>query len=368
MGKHAALIGKLIGILVTLGVLALVVAWLAGVFHETIPPGHTPPPERKLGDRATVTVTARRTPVVVEALGSLRARVRTTVAPEIPGRIDAITVRSGDRVKAGDVLIRLAVEDQQRRVRQAEEAQQAATARLDEARRDFERTQRLFAEGATTQAAFDAAGARLATLEAETRRAAEAVAEAQVVLSYATIRAPRSGQIVDRLVQPGDVVQAGTPLLVMYDPGTLRLESPVPEQLAVRLKRGAQLPVRIDALGRRFEATIDEIVPQADVASRSFLVKAVLPTDPVLFEGMFGRLLIETDEREVLCLPRRAVQSIGQLDFVEVVTEREILERRFVKLGSPALCPAEHVEVLSGIAAGTTVALPEAAAKQSSAS
>jgi RND family efflux transporter MFP subunit len=353
---------KIVGILVTIGLLAVVVAWLAGVFHETIPPAEAGPQRPPVGDRATVAVRTTTTPVVVEALGSIQAKQRTTIAPEIPGRIVEITVRAGDRVAEDEVLIRLATADQERRVRQAERALEAVQARLREAERDFARTTRLLEEQATTQAAYDTAVARLEALRAEAEQAAEAVAEAEVVLGYATVRAPRAGRIVDRFAQPGDVVQAGTPVLSMYDPGTLRLEAPVAERVALALEPGMTLPVRIDALDRTFDATIDEIVPQADAASRSLLVKVLLPEEPTLFEGLFGRLLIQTGERDMLCIPRAAVQSVGQLDFVEVVRDDETLERRYVTLGERRGCGAGAVEVLSGVAAGATLALPEPAA------
>lgn len=361
MKPVVARVFKIAGLLVTIGLLAGVVAWLAGVFHETIPPAEAGPQRPPVGNRATVTVRTTTAPVVVAALGSIQAKLRTTIAPEIPGRIVEITVRAGDRVAQDDVLMRLATADQERRVNQAERVLEAARARQREAERDFARATRLLAEQATTQAAYDTAAARLEALRAEAQRAAEAVAEAQVVLGYATVRAPRAGRIVDRFAQPGDVVQAGTPVLSMYDPGTLRLEAPVAERVALTLAPGMTLPVQIDALDRTFEATIDEIVPRADAASRSLLVKVMLPAEPMLFEGLFGRLLIQTGEREMLCVPRAAVQSIGQLDFVEVVRDDETLERRYVTLGERRGCGDGAVEVLSGLEAGARLALPEPA-------
>jgi len=143
---------------------------------------------------------------------------------------------------------------------------------------------------------------------------------------------------------------------VLYDPASLRLEVPVMENLAVRLQRGDSLTVRIDALERDVEAVVDEIVPQAEAASRSFLVKVALAPGEGLYEGMFGRLRIPSGVRRHLCLATAAIQTIGQLQFVDVVRpDGKTLERRFIttgRLGMP-----ERVEVLSGVEAGDRVLL-----------
>ena len=190
---------------------------------------------------------------------------------------------------------------------------------------------------------------------AEEARAAETVREAEVLLSYTVIRAAKNGRIVDRSAEPGDVAQPGIPILVLYDATSLRLEAPVMEHLAVKLQIGETLNVYIDALQREFQATVDEIVPQADAPSRSFLVKASLPKSEDLYEGMFGRLRIPAGERRHLCLATDAVVRIGQLEFVDVVLPDGTIERRLIKTGTLGM-PGRQ-EVLSGVQAGEKVLL-----------
>ena len=128
------------------------------------------------------------------------------------------------------------------------------------------------------------------------------------------------------------------------------------ENLAIRLKAGDPLTVQIDALdNRQVPAEIDEIVPQAEIASRSFLVKVKLPRSDDLFEGMFGRLRIPMGTRRHLCLHTAAIQTIGQLDFVDIVDSDGTLERRFVRVGRYG--DPDHREVLSGLKAGARVLL-----------
>ena len=109
----------------------------------------------------------------------------------------------------------------------------------------------------------------------------------------------------------------------------------------------------VDAHKREYSATVDEIVPQADAPSRSFLVKASLPKSDDLYEGMFGRLLIPAGERRHLCLNTEALINVGQLEFVDVVLPDGNIERRLIKTGQ--LGTPGRQEVLSGVEAGERV-------------
>jgi RND family efflux transporter MFP subunit len=181
------------------------------------------------------------------------------------------------------------------------------------------------------------------------------VAEAKAMLSYTEIRAPKSGRIVDRLAEPGDTARPGEPLLRLYDATSLRLEAPVKEELAIRLEVGQNLDVYIDALERTVSGTVDEIVPQADAPSRSFLVKVAVPRSDDLYEGMFGRLRIPAGRRRHLCLAMDAIRQVGQLEFVDVLLPDGTLEQRFIKTGRVGM--PGRVEVLSGLEAGEKVVL-----------
>jgi RND family efflux transporter MFP subunit len=140
-------------------------------------------------------------------------------------------------------------------------------------------------------------------------------------------------------------------LLRLYAPQQLRLEANVRESLASRLARGQPLVARIDALDQQFEVTVDEIVPSADPGSRSFVVKVNLPTQPNLYPGMFGRLLIRTGRRETLYIPQQAIAQFGQLEFVQLVTDQGVV-RRYIRTGRAI---KDQVEVLSGLQPGEQI-------------
>ena len=341
----------------TAGLVALVlaIAWLAGTFETKITPSTPTAESVPLANQPTDLVHEVTKDYIEEAVGTLKAASRTVVSAKVLARIEEITVSAGDQVSEGDVLIRLDSQDLQARLKQADQAVIAATATRKEAETSHQRNKRLVEQNAVSRSEFDKSTRHLEVSRAEELRAQQAVIEAKVMLAYATINAPRSGRIVDRLAEPGDTSRPGEPILVLYDATSLRLEAPVVEHLAVKLRAGDKLDVYIDALDREVESTIDEIVPQADAPSRSFLVKASIPRSDDLFEGMFGRLRIPAGQRRHLCLATNAIHKVGQLEFVEVVTSDGNIEKRFIKTGRLGM--PSRIEVLSGLKAGERVVL-----------
>lgn len=335
--------------------LVLVIAWLAGSFREKIPAGEADALIRRLSGEPTDTVHEVTKDYVEEAVGTLKAASRTVISAKVLATILSIEVSAGDEVQVGETLVQLDREQLEAQNKQATQVLAAARANRQEAETSFRRIEGLLQQEVATQSEFDQARRRLEVAKADELGAEQAVRESEVLLSYATLTAPKAGRIVDRLAEPGDTARPGEPILVLYDARSLRLEAPVLEHLALKLRVGEKLMVYIDAMEREVEATVDEIVPQADAPSRSFLVKASVSPQDNLFEGMFGRLRIPAGERRHLCLATDAVQHIGQLQFVDVVRENGELERRMIRTGLVGI--PGRIEVLSGLSAGERVVL-----------
>lgn len=349
---------RFLPLVIGLAVMVVVIAWMSGFFNERMEPGRVEAQKRQPHPEQDIELVQEVTKdYFEEAVGTLKSAARTVVSSKVLARIEDITVSAGDEVQQGEVLVKLDSGELESRLHQAEEMLSASEATRSEADATLERARRLREESpnALSQERFDEIRARAEVSRAEVARNTQAINEAQVLMSYATIRAPLDGRVVDRQAEPGDMAQPGQPLLVLYDAAALRLEAPVSESLAVQLKSGDKVMVHLDAVDRTVEAVIDEIVPQAAAPSRSFLVKAALPGAPDLYEGMFGRMLIPVGPRQFLCLPRRAVQRIGQLEYVDVVTDDNTMERRYIRTGREGI--PGHVEVLSGLNAGDRVAL-----------
>jgi RND family efflux transporter MFP subunit len=359
MAKLALKAALYVAGLVLVAGLGLAIAWWAGMFEEKIEPGQTEVvagPPGPLEDYVVDQVHAVEQAYYAEAVGTLKAASRTQISARVMAEINDIKVRAGDFVEKDDVLIELDRAALERRQSQAEAERAAANAAVVQAKADFERAEALRKESssAISRQQLDQYSYQYEAAKAKLSGAEEALAEASVLLSYTTIKAPKSGTIVERLAEPGSVAQPGVPLLEIYDPTSLRLEVPVMENLAIKLKEGDELAVKIDALDEDFVATVDEIVPQAEAASRSFMVKVKLPPSADLFEGMYGRLMIPAGQRLHLCLNAEAIERIGQLEFVYVVDANgKNPERRYIKTGR--FGRPGRVEVLSGLKANENV-------------
>ena len=169
--------------------------------------------------------------------------------------------------------------------------------------------------------------------------------------------APFAGIVVDKTVQPGDTVAPGQVMLSLYDPSQMQLVASVRESLAKRLQVGQMLMARLESLGFECQATISEMVPKADISSRSFEVKVTGPCPAGVYSGMFGRLMLPLDDEQLLLIPVNTIQRVGQLTYVQVASGEQLV-RRSVQVGRVF---DERVEILAGIQVGERVFVPNSA-------
>jgi RND family efflux transporter MFP subunit len=332
--------------------LTLLLLVLAGVFRSKVDTSRQISPDtQSAAGETTAVVRLIRQPRTETAVGSVEPVHEAAVASKLLARVVEVKVAAGQTVTQGDILVRLDDADLRSRLEQAESAVRAAASRDQRAKADYARAAKLVASKVVTQAEFDQITSELKTADAELRRSQQAVEEARVLLDYATIRAPLTGVVIDKRVEAGDTVSPGQVLVTLYEPNRMQLVATVRESLAERLKVGDEVRARLDALGHDCPATIREIVPQSEAASRSFTVKVTGPCPPGIYSGMFGRIFIPLSDEEVLIVPRDAVMRVGQLTLVDVV-EGENVSRRSVQLGREL---PEGYEVLSGLRAGEKV-------------
>ncbi len=336
---------------------AVTVAWLSGSCGPKIRPGEvTDDSSATAAGGSLVAVERSIVPVVETASGTIQSARHTTVSSRILARIEAVRVRAGSDVKEGDVLVVLDARDLEARVREAREAGAAARSQLDLATSEMRRIEQLREAGVAPQRELDRVRSARQVAAAEVERAGQRLRDAEAGLSHAEIRSPVSGRVVDRLAEPGDTAAPGSPLLHVYDPGLLRLEAPVRESLAQHLAVGQRVAVIVEAAGEQLAGEVEEIVPQAEPGSRTFLVKVRFPPSPRILAGMFGRIGVPAGERARLRVPETAVERIGQLEFVTAVVPDGSAERRLVTTG--ARDADGKIEVLSGLGADESVRLP----------
>jgi len=285
----------------------------------------------------------KKRPAAEEVVGTVRARLRATIEAKLSGRILELPVTAGDRVRKGNLLVRLDAREVQARLEQAR-------ARLEQAGRDRRRLANLLKRHAVTRSRYDDA-------EAAYRVARAAVEEAETMLDHATVAAPFDGVVSAKLADVGDLAAPGKPLLVVEDPAALQVEAFVSEALIGRLHTGDTLNVTAAGLPASLPATVAEIAPAADPATRTFRVKLDLPRSSRLRIGQFVRVAVPVGEVTAPHVPAAAVVVRGQLEMVFVVEDARA-HMRLVKTGKHT---GNDLEILSGLEGGERVAVDGAA-------
>ena len=303
-------------------------------------------------------------PDVVEAVGTLRAAETSQLAAQMMGTIVEIRVHEGDRVHRGQVLAVLDAAQPRASLDRATAADLAAQQEIAASDSDFalaeatfKRYQILYDKKSVSPQEFDEVKARYQGAQArrDMTRAGQAQAKAtlqqtRTALSYTHILAPFDGLVTEKKADVGTLASPGMPIFTVEDLRRYRLEATVNETDLRYVRQGQLVPLIIDALGdREVKGKVVEIVPAADPASRSFLVRVELPSDAALRSGLFGRAQFARGQRSALLIPRTAVIERGQLQGIYVLDQNRIASLRYITLGKPS---AGQVEVLAGLQGG----------------
>ena len=303
-------------------------------------------------------------PVNVRSTGTIHARETAIVSAQVMGRIQQVLVRAGDNVRAGQTLVvlddaalRASADQAQAAVRAAQGQQAAAQTDANLAASTLERYRQLQAEKSVSPQEMDeitrraeAAAARVEAARAQTEAAHAQVNGARAMLGYARLFAPFSGVVTARMADPGSMAMPGVPLLQVDQAGALQLEAPVDESAIGAIHKGMQAKVILDgASSTEITGTVAEIVPDADPASHSFLVKIDLPSSSQLRAGIYGTADFANGTRQAILIPRTAVVLRGSLACVYILDGQGIAQLRYLTLGEQQ---GNLVEVLSGISPG----------------
>ena len=280
------------------------------------------------------------------AVGTVRLRREIDLGFTTPGRIAAIAVEEGDRVRKGQLLAALDTTTVG-----ADLA--AAAAERTRAQADLTRARDLFAKGWLTRARLDSA-------EAAYRAAAAATSSAQFAASTARIMAPADGHILRRFAEVNQVVNAGTPVISFGDNRDgFVLRVPITDVQAAGIIRTGSVPIDIAALGPAPRAArIIEVAGRADDRTGTFAVELALPPDPALRSGQIGHatLSMRSSGPEAILVPSSAVFAARAGEaFVYVLDAdgKRVKHRRIVT----GPMNDRGVAVLAGLEAGERVAV-----------
>jgi RND family efflux transporter MFP subunit len=291
--------------------------------------------------------------VNVPVEGSVVARNRAEITTRMMARVSDLAADLGSRVGAGQVLLRLGNEDIAANRAKAEAAVTVAQAGRDEAEKHADRMDALLAQDVVPQVQRDQAHLQLTQAESQVAMAMATLREVETAGSYASIRAPFSGEVVARYIDEGDVAAPGMPLLVVEEAGPREGRLAVPVDAAAALEVGST--VKVTTLGgRETEAPVRAVAAGADPMSKTVEVRVTLPADwPT---GVSVTALIPGGTSRAVTIPTSAVVRRGQLTGVRVVTS-DGATLRWIRLGR--VVGGDRVQVLSGLNPGDEIVVPE---------
>ncbi|EIK0772083.1 multidrug efflux RND transporter periplasmic adaptor subunit VmeY [Vibrio alginolyticus] len=282
-------------------------------------------------------------------IGRIEAVEDTNITAQISGYLKARHFEEGQMVEKGQLLYSIEPSSFEAQVASAKAALAQAKAALKKAELDHTRGKNLLPRGSISQSEFDALTAALLGARAELEAANAQLKLAEVNLSYTQIRAPFSGRISDTKVSTGDLVSPSSGVLttlVSLDPVHTSFSVSERERLAMGMDQvkgdGSAESNRVEVQlelenGQFFEhlGKLDFLGNRIDTKTGTIAMRALVPNpDQKLLPGQHVKVnLRDKNTKDVIVIPRRAVQTDLEGDFVMVMAEGSVAERRNVELG-----------------------------------
>lgn len=351
--------------LIVIGVALLVFAMQASPEPAEAGPAEPEDTEPVLQISATETSTLvpQRLEQRLRVTGTLSPVEKAQLSSQVNAPVLRIAVRPGDTVEEGDVLVEMDATDLTNQLNQLTNTARATQAQLTLAQNSLDRGVRLAEQGLSPassieelRANVEAQSASLATQEWQIRAAERAVANA-------VVRAPFSGQVSARSVEPGQYVSVGTPLVTLVDLTALEMQANLPVNAATLVKAGQAVTIEVDSAEPfSLQGTVDRINPVALDATRTLPVYIrVTGPDTRLRGGLFATGYIVINARDnALSVPAESVRSDAEGDFVLRLEDDHLVRQPVTVAGEWE--SGTRLEIADGLAIGDTLVsapLPE---------
>ncbi len=291
---------------------------------------------------------------VLAISGPLKAVNSAFIKARVAGELQGLRVREGDFVKAGDIIARVDSTEFQARVRQAQQQAESSKAQVDIAKRSFDNNRSLVEQGFISKTALDSSMATLSSAEANFRAAQAGADVAGKSLDDTVLRAPISGQVAQRLAQPGERVAIDARIVEIVDLSRLELEASLSaaDSLGVSVGQTAQLTV--EGAARPLSARIVRVNPSAVAGSRAVLAYLALESNSGLRQGLFAQGTLSTGSLRALAVPLNAVRTDKPQPYVQWVNKGQV-EHQTVELGPRGDVNQQSMVAVKGVAEDATI-------------
>ncbi|GAB5605261.1 efflux RND transporter periplasmic adaptor subunit [Sideroxyarcus sp. TK5] len=287
--------------------------------------------------------------------GVVEATRQSTVSAQISGRVKAIFFDVGDRVSKGQILLKIDEREAEQALAGSRAQLSQAQAALQNARLNYERSQELFKQKFISQAALDKARSDYEMAKAQAEASEAGAQQSALAQSYTSVIAPYAGVVSARMVEMGEMVTVGKPLMTGFDPAQLRVIASVSQDKLKDIGARPKVTVEVPSLNRWVHAATVTVQPSADLRTHSTQVRIDLPAKQAdLYPGMFVRTHFVVGKESKLLIPASAVVRRSEVVAVYVVDEQGTPRLRQVRLGEANA--QNEIEVLAGLNIGERVA------------
>ena len=284
--------------------------------------------------------------------GQVSAQNAATITTRMMAFVERIYVKQGDRVRKGDLLIRLNAQDLNAKKAQIMAQITEAEAAAKNARRDYERFRKLHDLESVSDKELEQVELQKTSIEQKLTMARAVLREIEAQEAYTDLRAPFSGEVSRRMIDEGSMANPGMPLLTIEQSSALEVNCSISENYMAQIAVGDAVEIQINALQRSFRGHISELSSTAALSGGQYALKVAFDqTDPQLRSGMFASVQIASkqsakDSDERVAIRKSSLIEREQLTGVYVVNADQKAVLRWVRLGKDL---GDRVEVRSGL-------------------
>lgn len=292
--------------------------------------------------------------------GRVRSVQQSNLGTRIMGYVNRLEVKTGDKVRAGQVLISLDNADLQAKLAQVNAGISEAEAAFANAAKDYERFQSLFSDQSASQKELDDITTQYRMAQSRLEGARQMAKEVNAQFAYTHIKAPFSGLVTNTFVKSGDLVNPGQTLVAVEAPGNFEVKAQISENRVSQVKIGDTAEIWIKTLNARVSGSISALSSSSQHTGGQYEVTLLLSEQiPSLRSGMYAAVILDEKNKQdldnaIIRIPSEVLVSRGELNGIYTVSQSNTAILRWLRLGQSY---DNQIEVLSGLNVGETYIL-----------
>ncbi len=292
-------------------------------------------------------------PMLAVVPGAVVPDQKAQISSRLIGYIKDLNVKVGQKVKRGELLFSIDSTDVKSQISQAQAAYQQAVAALKDAKLDNDRFTKLFKEDSVSKQQFDKIKLQYSVAQENLAAAKSGLDQAKSQLSYANVRAPFTGVIVEKLAEAGGLASPGQPIVVIENLQSVSVQTEVAGELFAVLRAGDSASVLIDGQPEALTGTIYTLVSAANPKTRTHTVKLSLPAISNVNSGTFARVSFKRGERQTIMVPSTAIVVRAGIPGVFVVSEG----KAYFSMVRPGMSMNGQTEIQAGLNLGERIVI-----------